>query len=113
MKIINIDDSINDYNTSPQDKFCGLSPSKIHEIIHNPLGENSPIKFKNDINNQILDKIPFFKITEEFLKIIKRDKFIKLTPHPKRNLIIVMLFEHLKGLQTGLDSQFLRKTQNF
>ena len=80
MEFPNIDESINVYNNSPQEKLSGLSPSQTFEIIHNPLGENSPIKFRDNIDNNILDRIPFFRITEEFLKIIERDKFIKLTP---------------------------------
>lgn len=80
MEFPNIDESNNVYNNSPQDKFSGLSPCQTYEIINNPFSENSPIKFTNNIDNNILDRIPFFKITEELLKIIQRDKFIKLTP---------------------------------
>jgi hypothetical protein len=80
MELPNNEESINLYNNTSQEKLSGLSPSQTFEIIHNPLGEKSPIKFRDGINNETLNKIPFFKITEEFLKIVQRDKFIKLTP---------------------------------
>lgn len=95
MEFPNIDESINSYNNSPQEKLSGLSPFQTYEIIYNPLGEKSPIKFRNDIDHKILDKIPFFRIAEEFLKIIERDKFIKLTPLgalPKK--IMVELYDY-------------------
>jgi hypothetical protein len=79
MEFPNIDESINLYNNSPQEKLSGLSPFQTYEIIHNPLGEKSPIKYRNNIDDKVLDKIPFFRIAEEFLKIIERDKLIKLT----------------------------------
>ncbi len=95
MEYTNIDESINSYNNSPQDKLSGLSPFQTYEIIHNPLGEKSPVKFRNDIDDKVLDKIPFFRIAEEFLKILERDKFIKLTPLgalPKK--IMVELYDY-------------------
>lgn len=88
MSSSHIDKAISDYNNFHSEKLAGLSPIKLHELIHNPLGENSPIKFHDEIDNATLDQIPFFKIAKEFLKIIQRDKFIKLTPRgalPKKS----------------------------
>lgn len=84
------EEAINKYNNSPQEKLSGLSPSQTHELIHNPLGENSCIKFSSHITNEILDQIPFFRTAEELLKIIKRDGFLKVTPLgalPKKILV--------------------------
>jgi len=37
MEFLNIDEYINDYNNSPQEKLFGLSPYQTYETIHNPL----------------------------------------------------------------------------
>lgn len=107
MEFANIDESINSYNNSPQEKLSGLSPYQTHEIIHNPLGEKSPIKFRNDIDTKILDKIPFFKLAEEFLKIIERDKFIKLTPLgalPKKIMVELYYYKFIpdEHIESGI-----------
>ncbi|MBC5838502.1 hypothetical protein [Flavobacterium muglaense] len=45
MDISGIEDEIVKYNNSPLAKLSGLSPIQTHELIYNPLGENSCIKF--------------------------------------------------------------------
>lgn len=95
MDISSIEDEVFRYNNSPSEKLSGLTPVQTHELIYNPLGENSCIKFSSFINNEILNQIPFFRISEELLKIIKRDGFVKLTPLgalPKK--VIVELYEY-------------------
>lgn len=90
-----VEKAIYDYNNKPDKKFSDLSPFEINELIHYPLSLNCPIQLQNNINQKILDKIPFFRICEEFLKIIKRDNFIKLTPLgalPKK--VMVELYEY-------------------
>ena len=68
------------WNNDAQDDFLGLSPAEMDDLIYDPYGENSVIQFRKDINNATLDEIPLFRIVEEYLKIIDRDKYIKLTP---------------------------------
>lgn len=90
MNTSNIENEIENYNNSTLERLSGLSPIQAHELIYNPLGENSCIKFSSHITNEILDQIPFFRISEELLKIIQRDGFIKLTPIgalPKKFLV--------------------------
>ncbi|RLZ07806.1 hypothetical protein [Faecalibacter macacae] len=90
-----IDQKIYEYNNKPDDRFSGLSPYELHELIHLPFRVECPIQLQNEIDSKILDKIPFFKICEEFLKILQREKFIKLTPLgalPKK--IIVELYSY-------------------
>ncbi|MBI5042913.1 MAG: hypothetical protein HZC10_03605 [Nitrospirae bacterium] len=67
-------------NKIPLDDFCGLTPNEVHSLLYDTFGDNSPLKIKGDISNQTFNNIPFFRLTEEFLKIIQRDRFIKLTP---------------------------------
>ena len=76
-------------NNIPLDDFCGLTPNEVHSLLYDAFGGSSPLKIKGDISNQTLNSIPFFRLTEEFLKIIQRDRFIKLTPLgalPKKTL---------------------------
>lgn len=67
-------------NNTPMDDFLGLSPTEIHHLLYNTFGEKSPVQFRCDIDDQTLNQIPLYRILEEYLKIIQRDKQIKLTP---------------------------------
>jgi len=83
------------YNNKSEEKFSGLSPFEVHEIIHHPFGLKCAIQIQDNIDSQTLNQIPFFRICEEFLKILQRDKFIKLTPLgalPKK--VMVELYEY-------------------
>lgn len=111
MDISSIEDEIFNYNNSELEKLSGLSPTKTHELIYNPLGENSCIKFSSNINSEMLDEIPFFRISEEFLKIIKRDGFIKLTPLgalPKKILIELYDFKFIldEHIESGINKLY-------
>ncbi|HNX08204.1 MAG TPA: hypothetical protein PKL96_11515 [Bacteroidales bacterium] len=67
-------------NNTPVDDFLGLTPTEIHHLLYDTFGDKSPVQFRNDIDEKTLDQIPLFRIVEEYLKIIQRDKHIKLTP---------------------------------
>lgn len=67
-------------NNAPLDKFLGLSAIEIDHLIYNTYNRNSPVQLIENIENQALDAIPLFRILEEYLKIILREKHIKLTP---------------------------------
>ena len=67
-------------NNTPLDIFSGLTPTEMHRLMYDTFGERSPIQFRPDIGDATLDKIPFFRLTEAFLKIVQREKKIKLTP---------------------------------
>ena len=68
------------WNNDSQEDFLRLSPIKMHDLTYDAYGENSVIQFRKDINDATLDEIPLFRIVEEYLKIMYRDKNIKLTP---------------------------------
>lgn len=81
-------------NNTPVDDFLGLSSTEIHHLLYDTFGENSPIQFRKNIDDKTLDQIPLFRIAEEFLKIIYRDKQIMLTPLgalPKK--VVVELYD--------------------
>jgi hypothetical protein len=67
-------------NNSPLDEFCGLTPNEMNRLLYEPFGSNSVLSFQESINNETLDQIPFFRLTEEFVKLVHREKHIKLTP---------------------------------
>ena len=67
-------------NNSPIADFENLSPTNFHYILYDTYNENSPVHFHKHIENQTLDKVPLFRVVEDFIRIIEREKFIKLTP---------------------------------
>lgn len=68
------------WNNTPVDDFLGLTPTEVHHLLYEAFGDKSPIQFRDDIDDETLDQIPLFRIVEEYLKIIQREKQIKLTP---------------------------------
>ena len=67
-------------NNSPIDDFENLSPTNFHFILYDTYNKNSPVHFHNRIDNETLDKVSLFRVAEDFIRIIDREKFIKLTP---------------------------------
>ncbi len=67
------------FNNAPIDDFCGFSPTEMHRLIYEPYSKTSPIRIRTDISDKTMDAIPFFKLTEEFLKILQRKSQITLT----------------------------------
>ena len=67
-------------NNSPIADFENLSPVNFHYILYDTYNENSPVHFQKNINDETLDKVSLFRVFEDFIRIIDREKFIKLTP---------------------------------
>jgi hypothetical protein len=81
-------------NNSPLEEFLGLTPNEINYLLYDTFCDKSPFQIRNNIDNDTLNQIPLFRIAEEYLKIIQRDKQIKLTPLgalPKK--VIVELYD--------------------
>lgn len=74
-----IQEHFDNMNNMPREDFLGLSPNAMHYIVYEPYHEDSPIKFKENISDKALDQIPLFRLFEELLLIIQREKEIKLT----------------------------------
>ncbi len=82
-------------NDTPLDMFCGLTPTEMHFLLYAPFGYDSPVRLGFKLDDADLDRVPLFRIVEEYLKIIQREKFIKLTPLgalPKK--VMVELYAH-------------------
>ncbi len=67
-------------NNAPIADFENLSPTNFHYILYDTYNENSPVHFQKSIANETLDKVSLFRVAEDFIRIIEREKFIKLTP---------------------------------
>jgi hypothetical protein len=68
------------FDNKPLDEFCGMTFNEIRNLLYSPFDDTSPLKINSDIDDDTLNTIPFFRLTEELLKIVQREKFIKLTP---------------------------------
>ena len=78
-QIAQIDAYLQRYNDAPLPAFSGLAPAQMHELLYDPWGPQSPVRLRPELPAGVLDQIPFLRLTEEFLRIIHRDGFIKLT----------------------------------
>ena len=100
-----IDPTILLQNTMPQEDFCGLNANEMHLLLYSPYSIRSPIKLNEGIEPVAFDMIPFFRLTEEFLKILQRDKAMKLTTKgalPKK--VVVELYSHRFILDQGIEA---------
>ena len=67
------------YNNTPLAAFSGISPAQMNELLRNPWGPASPLQLRCELADEVLDQIPFLRLTEELLRVMRRDGFIKLT----------------------------------
>lgn len=68
------------YNDAPLPAFSGLSPTQMHLLLYDPWGAASPLRLRRELPDEVLNQIPFLRLTEELLRVVQRDRFIKLTP---------------------------------
>lgn len=79
-KLHEINAKVSEWNTTPLDDFLGLTPLEMNVLLYHTFGDQSPIRLRKDLDDNTLDQIPLFRIVEEYLRILERDKQIKLTP---------------------------------
>ncbi len=88
--------AVEEQNRAPHQNFAGLSSEEMHYLLYYPLEENSPVRLRPNIADEILEKIAFLRLVEELLKIVKRDGAIKLTAKletlPRK--VLVELYDH-------------------
>lgn len=87
---------VEEHNRAPRRDFAGLSPDEMRYLLYFPLEEKSPVRLRSGIANEVLEKIGFLRLVEEFLKVVKRDGSIKLTAKlgalPRK--ILIELYDH-------------------
>lgn len=71
------------YNLTPLQDFQGLTPNQMDSLLYKPYSKTSPVQLKDNLTDQVLDKIPYFRLTEELLKIIELKGRLKLTTTTK------------------------------
>ena len=67
------------YNAAPLSAFSGLAPAQMHELLYDPWAPASPLRLRPALPSAVLDQIPFFRLTEELLRVVQRDGSIKRT----------------------------------
>jgi hypothetical protein len=91
-----VEQVVESHNRMPRYRFAGLSADEMSSLLYLPLEHGSPVRFKTRIVDDVLDKIGFFRLVEEVLKIIKRDGSIRLTAKlgalPRK--ILLELYDH-------------------
>jgi hypothetical protein len=95
------------YNTTPIADFCGLSPAQMHALLYQPLDLNSVVQLRPAVSNNVLDHVPFLRLTEAFLHLLAREQPLRLTPLgalPRKYLreLYAHGFILEQGLETGL-----------
>ena len=73
-------DSVQHYNTTPLADFCGLSPAQMHQLLFHPLEPGCVVRLRTEVPNEVLDQLPFLRLTEAFLRLLHREGGIRLTP---------------------------------
>ena len=78
-QIARIDTYFQRYNDTPLAAFSGIAPAQMHHLLYDPWGPASPIRLRSELPADVLDQIPFLRLTEELLRVVQRDGVIKLT----------------------------------
>ncbi|TGE13821.1 hypothetical protein [Hymenobacter elongatus] len=95
------------YNDTPQPDFCGLSPAQMHPLLYQPLGPASVVQLRANVPDEVLNQVPFLRLTEAFLQLLQRETPLRLTPLgalPRKYLreLYAHGFLREEGLETGL-----------
>jgi len=67
------------FNDTALNDFQGLTPNEMDDLIRKPFTKSSIVQLDQNISDIVLDKIPYFRLTEELFKIIERNGKLKLT----------------------------------
>ncbi|MGI4736190.1 MAG: hypothetical protein ACRYG7_13520 [Janthinobacterium lividum] len=68
------------YNATPLADFCGLSPAQMHQLLFHPLEPGGVVQLRAEVSDEVLDQIPFLRLTEAFLRLLHREGGIRVTP---------------------------------
>jgi hypothetical protein len=73
-------DFVNEYNTKLIDELVVLTPVQINFLLYDLFSKGCPVQINDNFSIETFDKIGFFRLCEEFLKIIQRENLLKQTP---------------------------------
>jgi hypothetical protein len=83
------------FENKPIDDFCGRTTTEIRNLLYSPFDDTSPLKLNATIDDDTKNAIPFFRLTEELIKVVQREGSIKLTSRgelPKK--VLYELYEY-------------------
>ena len=79
----------------------------MHALLYQPLEPASVVQLRADVPGEVLDRVPFLRLTEAFLCLLQRETPLRLTPLgalPRKYLreLYAHSFILEEGLETGL-----------
>ena len=77
---INKKRQIDKLNEMPLPEFENLSANEMDVMVHDALSPECRVRFRDNIDKDVLDKIGLFRIAEDFIHLLHQEGSIKLTP---------------------------------
>jgi hypothetical protein len=107
-----ISELANRHNSGALDRFEGLSPDDMHFLLYEPFSAKSPMQIRTDISEATFSKMPMFLLIEAYLKLIQREKEIKLTPKGAlQQKILVELYDKRFLLDESIEIGFYKMSK--
>lgn len=102
-------------NCRPVDDFQGLSASEMYRLIHEPLAPDTAVRLKLNIRDMYLDKIPFFRLVEDFLRLVEgKGGSIMLTKTGAlQRAVCVELYGKGYIMQEGIEKGYAKLNREF
>lgn len=69
---------VNDYGSEKAGEFGGLTDGRIQKLMYSAFGDESPMAYKPFVTNATLQRIPFFRLVQNFLEILHASSGIRL-----------------------------------
>jgi hypothetical protein len=105
---------VNSYNNAPLASCSGLSPNQMADVLYRPLSAAAPVRLQSTLPDAVLDQVPFFRQVEELLRLVQREKVIKLTATgalPRK--FVQELYEHGLMRSKYVDEGFIKLNREF
>lgn len=77
------------FDRTPDETLYGLSQRDFFALCHFPFMKASPMKIRSAISDDVLDRLPFFRMCEALLAIVARNSSLKLTSNGNLPIAIV------------------------
>lgn len=102
-----IEKSVAKMNSRPNEDFCGLSSVQMDKVLR-PVGSaGAAVGLRNGLNDEVMNKVPMFRLVEEMLRLAMRECKLELTKlgYLKRKYL-AELYEHrflpTLGIEKGI-----------